>query len=221
MKKILATGLALSLALSLTACMGGTTSSGSAGSASSGGASASASTGSASSGGDGTYTIGTYLVDAYCMGVKQSIYKFNIDKIDYERIVKRRILKKVPYPEIHNLVYGAVEFAREAHAMQAKNFTAVTQYILEEDTDDIPYIEYEFGKDGKHFFCADDRIALNAIVPKLCENLGADNVLWAQKLTDTPKLGSEFKFIPPAEKEEKKEETEIPEKWRIPRISLW
>ncbi len=169
----------------------------------------------------GTYTIGTYLVDAYCMGVKQSIYKFNIDKIDYERIVKRRILKKVPYPEIHNLVYGAVEFAREAHAMQAKNFTAVTQYILEEDTDDIPYIEYEFGKDGKHFFCADDRIALNAIVPKLCENLGADNVLWAQKLTDTPKLGSEFKFIPPAEKEEKKEETEIPEKWRIPRISLW
>ena len=58
MKKILATGLALSLALSLTACMGGTTSSGSAGSASSGGASASASTGSASSGGNGTYTIG-------------------------------------------------------------------------------------------------------------------------------------------------------------------
>ena len=58
MKKILATGLALSLALSLTACMGGTTSSGSAGSASSGGASASASTGSAGSGGDGTYTIG-------------------------------------------------------------------------------------------------------------------------------------------------------------------
>ena len=55
MKKILATGLALSLALSLTACMGGTTSSGSAGSASSGGA---ASSGSASSGGDGTYTIG-------------------------------------------------------------------------------------------------------------------------------------------------------------------
>ena len=58
MKKILATGLALSLALSLTACMGGTTSSGSAGSASSGGASASASTGSPSFGGDGTYTIG-------------------------------------------------------------------------------------------------------------------------------------------------------------------
>ena len=58
MKKILATGLARSLALSLTACRGGTTASGSAGSASSGGASASASTGSASSGGDGTYTIG-------------------------------------------------------------------------------------------------------------------------------------------------------------------
>ena len=58
MKKILATGLALSLALSLTACMGGAPSSGSAGSASSGGASASASTVSASSGGDGTYTIG-------------------------------------------------------------------------------------------------------------------------------------------------------------------
>ena len=55
MKKILATGLALSLALSLTACMGGAPSSGSAGSASSGGA---ASSGSASSGEDGTYTVG-------------------------------------------------------------------------------------------------------------------------------------------------------------------
>ena len=58
MKKILATGLALTMALSLTACMGGASSSSAGASASAGDASASASTGSASSGGDGVYRIG-------------------------------------------------------------------------------------------------------------------------------------------------------------------
>lgn len=28
------------------------------------------------------------------------------------------------------------------------------RYILEDDTDDVPLIEYDFGKDGKHFLVA-------------------------------------------------------------------
>lgn len=39
--------------------------------------------------------------------------------------------------------------------------------MLEEDTEDIPLIEYEFGKDGKHFLVAIDSYIASKYLPKL------------------------------------------------------
>ena len=57
------------------------------------------------------------------------------------------------YNEVHNLIYGALEYASEAGIPPHKDF-AITKYMLEEDTDDIPLIEYSYGKDGKYCLVA-------------------------------------------------------------------
>ena len=59
-------------------------------------------------------------------------------------------LEEISYNEAHNIIYGAIAFAEEGGIKPAKELDPAG-FILEEDTDDIPLIEYEFGKNGKHF----------------------------------------------------------------------
>ena len=47
--------------------------------------------------------------------------------------------------------------------------------MLEEDTDEIPLIEYEYGRDGKHFLVANDNLEASRYLPLLDENLGEGN----------------------------------------------
>ena len=54
--------------------------------------------------------------------------------------------------------------------------------MLEEYTDDIPLIEYEYGKDGKHFLVSSSKYDASKYLPKL-----------------RAKYGNDFKFVIPAE----------------------
>ncbi len=100
----------------------------------------------------GNYTGASFLVDMYCLGIKDSMYFFNIDEEDYQTKVLRKkdILEKVEYNYAHNLVFGADIYAEELGLSPHKTF-AITQHILEEDTEEIELIYFEFGKDGKPY----------------------------------------------------------------------
>ena len=120
------------------------------------------------------YTIGVYLLDIFCLGVKDSFYKVRLDKFEYDdfmECMKSEFPKEVSYTEAHNWIYGAIAFAEEAGIAPDKSFN-LSQYILEEDTEDIPLIEYEFGKDGKHFLMARDYLDLSRYLPTMRKNLG-------------------------------------------------
>ena len=54
-------------------------------------------------------------------------------------------------------MYGAIAWAEEAGIEPDKSF-AVMKYMLEEDTDNIPLLEYEFGRDGKHLLMANNNL---------------------------------------------------------------
>lgn len=54
--------------------------------------------------------------------------------------------------------------------------------MLEEYTDDIPLIEYEYGKDGKHFLVSSSKYDASKYLPKL-----------------RAKYDNDFKFVIPAE----------------------
>lgn len=126
----------------------------------------------------GTYTVGYYLVDTYCIGVKDSFYRFNMDEDEYEEMLERMqehdpSMEEVSYNEAHNLVWGAVAFAEEAGIKPDKSFE-LSQYVLEEDTDDVPLIEYDFGKDGEHFLVANNQFELSKYLPAMRKALGDD-----------------------------------------------
>lgn len=132
----------------------------------------------------GTYTVGTYLVDTFCRGLISSIYHFNIQEEEYKEIVEHLSDNRVvvDYAEAHNLIYGAIAFAEEVEIKPDKSFE-LTKYILEEDTEDIPLIEYEFGKDGKYFLFTDTRLEASKYLPSLRKNLG-DNFEFLLKEDD-------------------------------------
>lgn len=122
----------------------------------------------------GRVTMGVYLIDKLCLGVKDTFYRFRMDDYEFEELLDRMDdigFREISYEEAHNRIFGAIEFAEVAGIDPHKDF-AVTQYILEEDTDDIPLIEYEYGKDGMHYLMAENNLEASRYLPLLKKNLG-------------------------------------------------
>jgi tetratricopeptide (TPR) repeat protein len=102
---------------------------------------------------NGNITLGFYLVDILCLGVKDSFYSFNILPHEYENLKREysEELKtiKCNYALVHNIIYGAVEFAEEFGFHPHKDFLKITVNILEEDDEKVELIDIEFGQNGK------------------------------------------------------------------------
>lgn len=100
---------------------------------------------------NGNFTFGVYLVDIFALGTKDSFYRFNINEVVLDELKERMWQEQVietDYVLVHNIIYGANAFAEE-NGFKVCNGFNLTQFILEEDTEDIELIEIEFGKDGK------------------------------------------------------------------------
>lgn len=101
----------------------------------------------------GNLVMSSFLVDTFCLGVKDAGYHENMTPSDFEEYLnnyrKGLGLEEISYNEAHNIIYGAIAFAEEGGINPNKEFDTAG-YILEEDTEDIPLIEYDFGKNGKH-----------------------------------------------------------------------
>lgn len=126
----------------------------------------------------GKYTVGVFHVDTYCLGVKNAAWCVRMDELDYESLIEQLResvnVERVSYEEAHNRIYGAIAFAEDAGIAPCRQFD-VAQYVLEEDTDDVPLIEYEYGKNGKHFLVAHNQKELDYFLPILLANLGEGN----------------------------------------------
>ena len=122
----------------------------------------------------GRVSLAAFLIDRWCLGVKNCFFKLRLDDYEFDDILDRAEqstdLEEVSYDEAHNMVWGAVGFAEEAGIAPYKDF-ALAQYFLEDDTDDIPLIEYDYGKDGKHFLVANNNLELTTYLPLLKKNL--------------------------------------------------
>jgi hypothetical protein len=105
---------------------------------------------------NGNLTVGLYLIDLKCLGVKDAHYFFNISESQYRELLndieEQMETGPVSYTLAHNIIYAGIEFADDYGFKPHRDFTAVAQYILEEDTDDIELMEIECGKKGKPFY---------------------------------------------------------------------
>ncbi len=130
----------------------------------------------------GRVSMAMYLVDTYCIGVKDSFFRLRLEDDELEEMLDSAPgIRECSYEEAHNWVYGAIGWAEEAGIEPDKSF-AVTKYMLEEDTDDIPLIEYEFGHDGKHLLMANNNLEASRYLPLLQKNLGEGNFEFTIKM---------------------------------------
>ncbi len=97
---------------------------------------------------NGTKTTCTYLVDLFCMGVRDSAYLFK--KNDgatnnwLDDFYKDLEIEDCSYDLAHNIIFGGLSFAESLGLRPHKKF-ATTSFFLNEDTDDIPFIDVDFG----------------------------------------------------------------------------
>lgn len=124
----------------------------------------------------GRVSIAVYLVDIWCVGVKDTFYRLRMEDYEFKEMIDtyRLGLRECSYDEAHNRIYGAIAFAEEAGIEPDKSFK-ITQYMLEEDDDNIPLIEYEYGKNGKHTLVTHSRLEASRYLPLLEKNLGKGN----------------------------------------------
>ncbi len=146
----------------------------------------------------GTFTVGSYLVDILCLGVKNSFYFFSGTKEEYDRYISRMEegldMVEIDYNEAHNIIYGAVEFAEEGGIKPCKEWN-VSKYILEEDDDNIPLIDYEMGKNGKHFLVVHTYKELSTYLPTLRKNLPEDEIDFLVRQEDDDDYESYDDFV--------------------------
>jgi hypothetical protein len=127
---------------------------------------------------NGNVTFGIYLVDLYCLGLKDTFFKFNTDPDEYEELKPGQIdWEACEYTLAHNIIYGAVAFAEDYGFKPYKEFE-VTQFILENDDDNVELVEVEFGYNGKPFYVTgphDDAAKVKFIKNTLVRTAGEGN----------------------------------------------
>jgi len=98
---------------------------------------------------NGNFTLGSYLVDLKLRGVKDCVYKFNESPVQIDNYIKSYpdMYQECDYNLVHNIIHAGVEFAGDYGFEPHRDFKTA-QYILDEDTDDIPMMEIPLGDDG-------------------------------------------------------------------------
>lgn len=134
----------------------------------------------------GRVSMAVFLVDIWCVGVKDSFYRLRMEDYEFQDLIDSYSmgLRECSYEEAHNWIYGAVAFAEDAGIKPDKSFN-ITRYMLEEDDDNIPLIEYDFGKDGKHFLMAASHLEASRYLPLMEKNLGKGNFDFAIDTDDS------------------------------------
>lgn len=133
---------------------------------------------------NGNLTACFYLVDLMCLGVKDSFYMFNIPIHEYKEKIKiigeGLDMRPVSYELAHNIVFASLEFAEEFGFSPHKDFTSITCFMLEEDTDNIELLEIECGFDGKPAYIRspfDNQAKVNNIIARLEKTAGPGNYI--------------------------------------------
>ena len=143
----------------------------------------------------GTYTFGVFQLDTFCSGLIDCKIEFSKDKQSYDNIMAYLKdsfkVEPVTYQEVHNLIYGAIAFGEDA-GFTAPSIYNLAKFLLEEDTEDIPLINYQYGRFGKHFLLADSIQELDEFMPHLIAHLGKENVLFGIEGSDRYFKGEDF-----------------------------
>jgi hypothetical protein len=130
----------------------------------------------------GNVTFGIYMVDVFCLGLKNTSVIFSKPEYEYDDIVETIYQahdgkELIDYTLAHNIIYGSIAYAEDL-GFQPKKDWSMSQFILEEDTEDIELIEVEFGQDGKPHYFGGPFDNVGKIISKLEASVGEGNFFY-------------------------------------------
>jgi len=98
---------------------------------------------------NGNITLGNFFVDLKLRGIKDCMYIFNESPLRMDEALKRfpGLHEECDYNLAHNIIHAGIEFAGDYGFEPHKNFKTA-QFILDEDTEDIPLMEIPLGDNG-------------------------------------------------------------------------
>lgn len=122
--------------------------------------------------------IGVYLVDIFCLGLKNTFSKSDISIADYEYL-KLNMFGEDPIINcepglVNKIVYGAIDYARNLGFEPHEDFE-LSQFILNEPSDEESSFNVEFGKNGRPFYIQGPEDDVDYIIETLTENVGEGN----------------------------------------------
>jgi hypothetical protein len=128
---------------------------------------------------DGKLAFGTFMVDIFCLGLKNTFCNANISLNEYENTLKEKIYRLTSYIECdfnlaHQIIYGAIDFARKLGFEPQKDFK-LSRYILEEPSEKYYSSDLKFGMDGKPYYIAGPDDNVDYILRKLSMRVGDGN----------------------------------------------
>ncbi|TSA38180.1 MAG: hypothetical protein D4R64_03910 [Porphyromonadaceae bacterium] len=133
---------------------------------------------------NGNITHGNYIIDLFCLGVKESNWIFNQNPLDFKDFLDHQLntndlgfkMIAISYVRVHNIIYGAVEYAGELGFSPHKSFE-LTKHILEEDDEHVKLIDIEFGFKGKPLYIStpENPGEKNRVLAHLDKKIGRDN----------------------------------------------
>lgn len=127
---------------------------------------------------NGNLTFAYFLVDLGLLGVKDSFYDFNYPEEDFlvqlEKQGRGDNFIEIDYNLAHNIIYGGVEYAEEYGFYPCKEY-AISKYVLEEDDENIPLIDVEYGVDGLPTVFCNNENPMTREIKQLEDSIGQGN----------------------------------------------
>ncbi len=127
---------------------------------------------------NGKYMFANMMVDRHCLGIKDAMCNCNVDEQTLGELIDRNgqfaRLDEVDPVYFHNLVYAAVDYAKELGFDPNKNF-ALAEYVLDPELIDDGIDDIELGHEGKPLFFAGPYDDSEKIIANLDGQLGKDN----------------------------------------------
>lgn len=103
----------------------------------------------------GKYTFANILVDRLCLGVKNSMVNCNLTQEELEKMIERMEshapVIEVPLNYLHNIIYGAIDYAADLGIEPPKDFFQA-EYVLDPALVDDGIEDIEMGWNGKPFY---------------------------------------------------------------------
>jgi hypothetical protein len=128
---------------------------------------------------NGNFAFGMYMLDKYCLGLKNTTFKIDLSMENYEDFIDEISytlgeLQECTYATVHNWVYGGIAYAEDLGFKPNSDFS-LTKFFLEEDTEDVELIEFEFGMDGRPHYFSGPYDDVDKILNTLIRNVGENN----------------------------------------------